>query len=85
VSRRVPDGVAVQPSAEEDLLRALGITEQQWFRGGELLRRVARGRVPAGLPCLERPYFLFGDLLDTTRFSTGATTTGRPAAPCALG
>jgi 1-acyl-sn-glycerol-3-phosphate acyltransferase len=51
------------------LLRALGVTEQAWFRHGEVLPPVARGKGPAGLPRLERQYFLFGEPIRTDRFA----------------
>jgi 1-acyl-sn-glycerol-3-phosphate acyltransferase len=51
-----------------DLLRALGITEKEWFRHGELIPPLARGKGFGPIPRLERQYFLFGDPIDTTRF-----------------
>jgi 1-acyl-sn-glycerol-3-phosphate acyltransferase len=51
------------------LLRALGITEQGWFRHGEIVPPLVRGRGPAGLPRIERQYFLFGPPLDTRRYA----------------
>jgi 1-acyl-sn-glycerol-3-phosphate acyltransferase len=51
------------------LLRALGVTEQPWFRHGEILPPLARGAGPAGLPRLERQYFLFGEPIPTARFA----------------
>jgi 1-acyl-sn-glycerol-3-phosphate acyltransferase len=50
------------------LLRALRITEQPWFRHGEILPPVARGKGPGGLPRIERQYFLFGAPVDPTRY-----------------
>jgi 1-acyl-sn-glycerol-3-phosphate acyltransferase len=50
------------------LLRALHITERPWFRHGEILPPVARGTGPAGIPRVERQYFLFGEPIDTKRF-----------------
>ena len=46
------------------LLRALRITEQPWFRRGEIIPPVARGTGPAGIPRIERQYFLFGEPID---------------------
>jgi len=51
------------------LLRAIGITEQPWFRHGEVVPPIARGRGLGPLPRLERQYFLFGAPLDTTRYA----------------
>jgi 1-acyl-sn-glycerol-3-phosphate acyltransferase len=52
-----------------DLLRAIGITEQPWFRHGEILPPIARGRGMGPLPRLERQYFLFGPPIDTRRYA----------------
>jgi 1-acyl-sn-glycerol-3-phosphate acyltransferase len=52
-----------------DLLRALGITEQPWFRHGEIVPPIARGRGLGPLPRLERQYFLFGEPIDTSRYA----------------
>lgn len=51
------------------LLRALGITEQGWFRHGEIIPPIARGKGLGPLPRLERQYFLFGEPIDTTRYA----------------
>jgi 1-acyl-sn-glycerol-3-phosphate acyltransferase len=51
------------------LLRALGITEKPWFRHGEIIPPIARGRGLGPLPRLERQYFLFGAPIDTTRYA----------------
>ncbi len=50
------------------LIRALGITEQPWFRHGEIVPPLARGTGPGGVPRLERQYFLFGEPIPTERF-----------------
>lgn len=52
-----------------ELLRALRISEQPWFRHGEILPPVARGTGPGGLPRIERQYFLFGPPIGTARFA----------------
>jgi 1-acyl-sn-glycerol-3-phosphate acyltransferase len=46
------------------VLRALGVTEQPWFRHGEVVPPLARGRGPASIPRLERQYFSFGEPID---------------------
>lgn len=51
------------------LLRAVGITRSEWFRGGEIIPPVTRGAGPAGLPRLERQYFLLGPPIDTKRWA----------------
>jgi len=51
------------------LLRAVGVTRRAWFRGGEIIPPLARGKGPAGLPRLERQYFLLGPPIDTTRWA----------------
>lgn len=56
----VVDAEDILRSPVGDLLRALGITEQPWFRHGEVIPPIARGRGIAALPRLERQYFLFG-------------------------
>jgi 1-acyl-sn-glycerol-3-phosphate acyltransferase len=48
-----------------DLLRATGITRRSWFRKGELIPPITRGRGPASVPRLERQYFLFGEPIPT--------------------
>ena len=63
----VVDAEDILHSPVGDLLRALGITEQPWFRHGEIIPPIARGRGIAALPRLERQYFLFGEPIDTTR------------------
>jgi hypothetical protein len=65
----VVDAEEILRSPVGDLLRALGITEQPWFRHGEIIPPIARGRGPAALPRLERQYFLFGTPIDTTRYA----------------
>ena len=44
------------------------MSEQPWFRHGEIVPPLARGKGPAGLPRLERQYFLFGEPIRTRRF-----------------
>lgn len=62
----VADADDILRSRAGDLLRALGITEQKWFRHGDILPPIARGRGLGPLPRLERQYFLFGPAIDTT-------------------
>jgi 1-acyl-sn-glycerol-3-phosphate acyltransferase len=61
----VADAVELLRSPVGGLLRALGITEQRWFRGGEIVPPLSRGKGPLGLPRFERQYFLFGPPIDT--------------------
>ncbi|MCP4037274.1 MAG: acyltransferase family protein [bacterium] len=65
----VVDAEDILRSPVGDLLRALGITEQPWFRHGEVIPPLALGRGPGALPRLERQYFLFGKPIDTTRYA----------------
>lgn len=65
----VADAADLLRSPLGDLLRTLGITEQPWFRHGEILPPLARGKGPGGLPRLERQYFLFGPPIDTLRYA----------------
>jgi len=65
----VVDADDILRSPAGDLLRALRLTEQPWFRHGEILPPIARGRGFGPLPRLERQYFLFGQPIDTTRFA----------------
>lgn len=51
------------------LLQALGIDRQPWFRHGEIIPPIARGRGIGPLPRLERQYFLFGEAIDTTPYA----------------
>jgi 1-acyl-sn-glycerol-3-phosphate acyltransferase len=52
----------------DDLLRRLGVTGKDWFRNGEVIPPLSRGKGIASLPRIERQYFLFGRPIDTTRF-----------------
>lgn len=52
-----------------DLLRSLGVTEQHWFRHGEIIPPLARGKGPLGLPRIERQYFWVGEPIDVTRWA----------------
>ena len=61
----VVDAAEILRSPVGDLLRALGIPSQPWFRHGEILPPIARGKGPIGLPRLERQYFLFGPPIET--------------------
>jgi 1-acyl-sn-glycerol-3-phosphate acyltransferase len=51
------------------LIRSLGLMEKSWFRRGEIVPPLARGTGRAGLPRLERLYFLFGPPIDTRRYA----------------
>jgi 1-acyl-sn-glycerol-3-phosphate acyltransferase len=53
------------------LLHALHVDEKPWFRHGEIVPPLARGKGFGPLPRLERQYFLFGEPIDT------ATLAGR--------
>jgi hypothetical protein len=61
----VVDADDILRSPVGDLLRALHIDEQPWFRHGEIIPPIARGRGLGPLPRLERQYFLFGESIDT--------------------
>ena len=65
----VVDADDILRSPVGDLLRALGITEQPWFRHGDVIPPIVRGRGPGSLPRLERQYFLFGEPIDTGRYA----------------
>lgn len=65
----VLDAEDILRSPAGDLLRVLGITEQPWFRHGEILPPLARGKGLGPLPRLERQYFLFGEPIDTKRYA----------------
>ena len=64
----VADAEDILRSPVGELLRVLGVTEQPWFRHGEVVPPLTRGAGPAGLPRIERQYFLFGAPIDTRRF-----------------
>ena len=64
----VVDAEDILRSRAGDLLRALGITEQPWFRHGEIIPPIARGKGLGPLPRLERQYFLFGAPVLPTRY-----------------
>ncbi len=61
----VTDADELLRSPVGDLLRGLGITDQPWFRNGEIIPPVTKGRGPASIPRLERQYFLFGEPIPT--------------------
>lgn len=65
----VVDADDILRSPVGDLLRALGVSEQRWFRHGEVIPPLARGRGLGPLPRLERQYFLFGAPIDTTAWA----------------
>jgi 1-acyl-sn-glycerol-3-phosphate acyltransferase len=65
----VVDADDILSSPAGALLRALRITEQPWFRHGEILPPIARGKGLGPLPRLERQYFLFGEPIDPTRYA----------------
>ena len=64
----VADAEDILRSPVGELLRVLGVTEQPWFRHGEVVPPLPRGAEPAGLPRIERQYFLFGAPIDAGRF-----------------
>jgi len=64
----VVDADDILRSPAGDLLRALRITEQAWFRHGEILPPIARGKGFGPFPRIERQYFLFGEPIDTARY-----------------
>jgi 1-acyl-sn-glycerol-3-phosphate acyltransferase len=61
----VADAEDILQSPVGELLRVLGVTTQPWFRHGEIIPPLTRGAGPAGLPRLERQYFLFGPPIAT--------------------
>ena len=65
----VVDAAELLASPIGDLVHALGIDSQRWFRGGDVVPPLARGKGPLGLPRFERQYFLFGPPIDTRRFA----------------
>jgi hypothetical protein len=64
----VVDAEDILKSPAGDLLRVLGVTEQPWFRHGEIIPPIARGRGLGPLPRLERQYFLFGEPVSPERY-----------------
>jgi 1-acyl-sn-glycerol-3-phosphate acyltransferase len=52
-----------------DLIRSLGLMEKPWFRRGEIVPPLARGTGRAGIPRLQRQYFLFGPPIDSRRYA----------------
>jgi len=65
----VSDADDILRSPVGDLLRRLGVTEQEWFRHGEMIPPLARGKGPMGLPRIERQYFLVGEPIDVTPYA----------------
>ncbi len=65
----VLDVADVLASPAGALLRRVGVTRQEWFRGGDAIPSLARGTGPLGLPRFERQYFHFGEPIDSTRFA----------------
>lgn len=65
----VADADDILRSPVGDLLRAIGITEQPWFRHGEVIPPIARGRGPGSIPRLERQYFYFGEPISTEEYA----------------
>lgn len=65
----VSDAEDLLRSPVGDLLRKLGVTQKEWFRNGEIIPPLARGKGFGPIPRLERQYFLFGDPIDTARFA----------------
>ncbi len=61
----VSDAEDLLRSPVGDLLRALGITKQPWFRHGEIIPPLSRGRGPGKIPRIERQYFYFGEPIST--------------------
>jgi len=61
----VLDAVDVMNSPVGKLIRALGLMDRPWFRRGEIIPPVARGTGPAGLPRIQRQYFLIGEPIGT--------------------
>jgi 1-acyl-sn-glycerol-3-phosphate acyltransferase len=65
----VSDADDILRSPVGDLLRALGVMDQEWFRHGEIIPPLARGKGPMGLPRIERQYFLIGEPIDVARYA----------------
>lgn len=62
------DATDLMDSPVGALLRRLGIIEKRWFRRGEVIPSIWRGRGPAGPVRAERHHFHFGEPIDTMRF-----------------
>ncbi len=65
----VADAEDLLRSPVGDLLRVLGITKQPWFRHGEIIPPLSRGRGPGSIPRIERQYFCFGEPISTQRWA----------------
>jgi hypothetical protein len=65
----VSDAEDLLRSPVGDLLRSIGVTDQKWFRGGDMIPPLAVGKGFAALPRLERQYFLFGEPIQTSPYA----------------